>query len=130
MRYHRLFLLPLLLPLSIAVQAVEFYCPLGDPVSAFLGDGVIMRTCIWRKESGVTVRAGPLQLTRNGIVILELRTNFNGKLHGRYRAWSDAGELTNQGNYHNGLKQGTWLETDLNGIQNTLHYRDGVVISR
>lgn len=120
-------LLPALL-FSPGLQAGEFFCPLGDPVSASLGDGVIMHTCMWQKEPDLAVRAGPLRLVRNGIVILELRTNFDGKLHGRYREWDDSGVLTDQGNYHNGVKQGAWLETDDDGNQARLHYRDGVVI--
>lgn len=117
----------LLLP---SQQAQAFYCPFGEPVSASLGDGVIMYTCMWQKEPDLAVRAGPLQLWRNGVLILELRTNSNGKLHGRYSAWSDTGELTDQGKYDDGLKQGAWLETDAEGRQNTLHYRDGVAINR
>ena len=127
---HRAILFLFSLLLAPSLQAREFYCPIGEAVSASLGDDVIMHTCMWQKQPDLAVRAGPLELRRNGILILELRTNFAGKLHGRYSAWSDTGELTDRGNYHNGLKQGAWLETDADGKRITRHYRDGVVISR
>ena len=91
------------------------HCPRGNPVTADLGEGVIMRTCIWQNESQQAVRVGPLELIKNGILILKTQTNLDGKLHGRFTSWSDDGVMIKDGLYHLGLKQGNWLEPDENG---------------
>lgn len=109
-------------------SAMEFSCPFGYPVSANIGDGVIMHTCLWEKEPDVHVRAGPMQLIRNGILILQLQTNLKGKLHGQYRSWSDHGRLMETGNYQDGLKEGAWQVTDAQGNSELLHYRQGVLV--
>ncbi len=117
--------------LSIPLLAVTdgFQCPVGDPVSADLGDGVTMRTCLLKQEPDISVRTGPLELTRNGIVILKLQTNVNGKLHGRFTSWNDDGKLTNDGMYVEGLKQGSWLETDNIGNSATRYYLKGNLVN-
>jgi hypothetical protein len=112
----------------ILVSATEFKCPQGGPVLAELGGGVIMRTCMWEKAANVTVRAGPLELIKNGVLILKLETDSNGKLHGQYTSWNDAGEITENGNYLEGLKEGVWTLTSKDGSSETLHYRAGVIV--
>ncbi len=108
--------------------AAELNCPLGHAVMADLGDGVIMRTCMWEKAANVTVRTGPLELVKNGILILKLATDSNGKLHGQFTSWNDAGEMTENGHYLKGLKEGIWIVTNKNGDNETLHYRAGVIV--
>ena len=108
--------------------AAELDCSLGNAVMADLGDGVIMRTCMWEKAANVTVRTGPLELIKNGVLILKLTTDSNGKLHGQFTSWNDAGEMTENGNYLKGLKEGVWTVTNKNGDSETLHYRTGVIV--
>ena len=108
--------------------AAEFNCERGGAVVADLGDGVIMRTCIWQKTANVTVRTGALELIKNGILILKLETDLNGKLHGPYTEWNDAGEVTQNGNYVEGLKDGLWTTIHKNGSREILHYRAGIII--
>lgn len=115
----------LLLAIARPVAATEFVCPLGDPVSANLGDGVTMRTCMWQKEANLTIRVGPFELVKNGILILKSQTNTQGQLHGRFTSWNDAGEIIENGNYVRGQKHGEWLETDTNGISATHYYDAG-----
>ena len=119
------FLLTLFTGLS---GASEFNCQRGEAVVADLGDGVIMRTCIWQKAANVTVRTGTLELIKNGILILKLQTDLNGKLHGQFTSWNDAGEITEHGNYIEGLKEGPWTVTDDNGHSEVLYYRAGVTV--
>jgi hypothetical protein len=108
--------------------AAEFSCQQGEMVLADLGEGVIMRTCMWEKAANVTVRTGALELIKNGILILKLETDLNGKLHGRFTSWNDAGEITENGNYIGGLKEGLWTVTNENGDSEILHYRAGVIV--
>ncbi len=109
-------------------SAAGFNCPKGGAVLADLGDGVIMRTCMWEKAADVFVRTGPLVLIKNGVLILKLETDLNGKLHGEYTSWNDAGEITENGTYVEGLKEGPWKVTDKNGDSETLHYQAGVIV--
>jgi hypothetical protein len=102
-----------------------FHCPRGDPVSAPLGDGIIMRTCLWHNEAKQAVRVGPLELIKNGILILKTQTNFDGQLHGRFTSWSDDGVIIKDGFYHLGRKHGPWLETDADGNPIEQHYHAG-----
>jgi len=118
----------LLVGLTISLYAGEFSCPQGSTVLADLGDGVIMRTCMWEKAENVTIRTGPLELIKNGVLILKLATDSNGKLHGQFTSWNDAGEMTENGNYLKGLKEGIWTVTNKNGDSETLHYRAGVIV--
>jgi hypothetical protein len=113
---------------TIPPYAAELDCPLGDAVMADLGNDVIMHTCMWEKAANVTVRTGPLELIKNGILILKLTTDSNGKLHGQFTSWNDVGEMTENGNYLKGLKEGIWTVTNKNGDSETLHYRAGVIV--
>ena len=122
-------LLFLLTGLAIPSGAAELICPQGGAVLAELGEGVIMRTCMWEKAANVTVRVGPLELVKNGVLILRLETDLKGKLHGRYTSWNDAGEMTETGNYHEGLKDGIWTVTNDNGDNETVHYQAGVMVA-
>lgn len=126
-RSARIRLLSLLTGFSLLASATEFTCPQGETVLADLGDGVTMRTCLWQKSTNVTVRTGPLELVKNGVLILRLETNSNGKLHGQYTSWNDAGEMTENGNYLEGLKDGIWTVINENGDTKTFHYRAGVI---
>ena len=108
--------------------AAKFQCPVGNEVTAGLGDGVIMRTCLWEKEPQLVVRAGPLELVKNGILILKTQTNLEGKLHGDFTSWNDEGVFIVSGTYVEGLKQGPWFETDKYGNTNTTYYRDGIPV--
>jgi antitoxin component YwqK of YwqJK toxin-antitoxin module len=80
------------------------------------------------KAANVTVRAGPLELIKNGILILKLKTDSNGKLHGQFTSWNDAGEMTENGNYVEGLKQGIWTVISKNGDSKIVHYRAGAIV--
>jgi hypothetical protein len=118
----------LLAGFTIPLYAGELNCPQGSAVLADLGDGVIMRTCMWEKAENVTIRTGPLELIKNGVLILKMTTDSNGKLHGQFTSWNDAGEMTENGNYLKGLKEGIWTVTNKNGNSETLHYRAGVIV--
>jgi hypothetical protein len=73
--------------------ANDFECELGKEVVAGLGDGVTMRTCRWEKSPGIFVRTGPLQLVKNGILILQLQTDRMGRLQGQYSAWDEKRDI-------------------------------------
>ena len=118
----------LLTGFSALSSAAEFTCPQGGAVAADLGGGVIMHTCMLEKAANVTVRSGPLELVKNGVLILQLDTDVNGKLHGQYTSWNDAGEMTEQGNYLNGSKDGEWTVVSQNGERKTIHYRAGTIV--
>jgi hypothetical protein len=118
----------LLAGFTILPYAAELNCPQGGAVLVDLGDGVIMRTCMWEKAANVTVRTGPLELIKNGVLILKLATDSNGKLHGQFTSWNDAGEMTENGNYLKGLKEGIWTVTNKNGDSETIHYRAGAIV--
>ena len=110
-----------------SLYAGEFTCAKGKRVSADLGAGVIMHTCIWEKAPDVILRTGPLELIKDGVLILKMQTNSDGKLHGEYTSWNDAGEIVENGNYRDGVKHGTWLITSKNGLRETLHYNNGIL---
>ncbi len=116
--------------LACAPAVAQVDCPVGQPVSANLGDGVVMHTCLWQKSASEIVRAGPLLLVRHGIPILRAQTNRDGQLHGRYLVWADDGTLTTRGAFRDGLKQGAWLVVDEEGRRTTLHYVDGRLLGR
>ena len=107
------------------VSATDIECVVGNKVSADLGEGVAMHTCLWEKEPALVIRTGPIELVKNGILILQAQTNLDGKLHGEFTSWSDDGVVILRGNYVEGLKQGPWLETDDNGKSQTILYRNG-----
>ena len=126
--------LPLLLSVAVALlvmrahssEAVE--CSLGEPASASIGDGVILHSCSWEKTPGVFARTGPLQLVKNGILILALQTDAEGKLQGEYSSWDDDGRLMEKGYYVDGLKHGEWRVTEADGSIRTLYFEAGVEI--
>jgi len=129
--FARLVLLAILLITAPRLfAAAEFQCAVGNEVTAGLGDGVTMRTCLWEKEPNRVVRAGPLELVKNGILILKTQTNLEGKLHGDFTSWSDEGVVIISGTYVEGLKEGPWFETDKDGNSNTIYYRDGIPVER
>ena len=122
-----LILLALLLSLALAQsRATEFRCATGRVSVADIGEGVVMRTCLWEKEPSVVIRTGPLELIKNNILILQTQTNPEGRLHGLYSSWYDSGRLMEQGHYREGLKQGPWVFSDANGSTRVLYYRSGV----
>ena len=106
--------------------SVDFDCEVGVRVSGDLGDGVTLHTCRWERTPGVFVRAGPLRLIKNGVVILKLQTDRDGVLQGEYSAWDDDGELTETGHYRDGLKEGEWRSVDEQGVSRVTVYRAGV----
>lgn len=112
-----------------ALSAAEFECVLGEKVSASLGDGVVLHSCSWEKTPGSFVRTGPLHLIRNDILILQLQTDREGKLQGKYSAWDDAGELTEFGHYVDGQKEGEWHSIDAGGKAQVVVFRDGVPVA-
>lgn len=117
--------------LLIAAQAPAsygFHCPRGDPVTANLGGGVIMRTCLWQNEAGVGIRVGPFELIKNGVLIVKTQTNIDGQLHGRFTSWSDDGVMIEDGHYQRGHKHGPWREADADGKIKTLHYHEGALV--
>ena len=126
MRISKAVILVLACVMTGRVFAGESFCSLGSPVTADLGDGVTMRTCMWEKEPDLVVRAGPIELIRNGVLILKTQTNRSGKLHGQFSSWDDAGKLIESGTYDNGLKEGSWLVTGKDGNSSTIVYRQGV----
>jgi len=128
-RRASLIIIPLVcLGFTYLLNAAELDCPRGKLVTADLGEGVTMRTCMWVKESNVMIRTGPLELIKNGTTILRTQTDADGKLQGRFTSWSDAGEIIQNGLYSNGLKHGAWLETDKHGNSKTQHYQNGILI--
>jgi hypothetical protein len=110
-------------------SARAFECGLGELVSANLGDGVTLYTCSWEKAQGVFIRTGPLELIRNGILILKLQTDRDGNLQGEYSSWDDQGAIMEYGHYVDGLKQGEWRVTDEDGNRQTLYFRAGVLVT-
>jgi len=128
MRLSKVISLLILISCSKFISASQFYCQKGDPVTADLGEGVIMRTCMWKKTPNVVIRAGPLELIKNGILILRTQTNSKGKLHGPFRSWSDEGEVQEKGNYVEGLKEGLWIIVKKGGNRESIHYKGGVPI--
>jgi len=122
-----------LLAALLALQtsgASDFECALGDKVAASLGEGVTLHSCSWEKTPGNFVRTGPLQLIRNGILILQLQTDSDGRLQGEFRVWDDDGALTESGHYLDGRKEGEWRLTDATGNTRVTVYRSGKPVSR
>ena len=109
-------------------MANTLQCPRGDPVTADLGEGVIMRTCVWRNEQQQATRVGPLELVKNGILILKTQTNRDGQLHGRFTSWSDEGVIIKDGHYRLGQKHGNWLEPDAHGNPVEREYDAGELV--
>ena len=109
--------------------AAELECPLGEPFSAALGDGVVLHSCNWEKTPGHFVRTGPLQLVKNGILILQLTSDREGRLHGEYTVWNDQGNVTISGQYREGLKEGEWRITDERGNTRVIAYSASITLS-
>ena len=109
--------------------AADFECPLGQPFSAGIGDGVTLQTCNWEKTPGNIVRTGPLQLIKNGILILQLTSDREGRLHGDYNVWDDQGIITTSGQYREGLKEGEWRITDKQGNTKIIVYSAGTTVA-
>lgn len=128
MNLSRLLLTGLLASAPCYSPAAEFACEIGEKVVASLGEGVTMRTCRWEKSPGLFVRAGPLQLVKNGVLILQLQTDTAGRLQGQYHAWDDNGILVESGAYRDGLKEGEWRVSGDDGHLSTLHFRAGETI--
>ena len=128
MRLLRIISFLLLLNLTHLVGASGLHCERGDPIATDIGGGVTMLTCMWEKEPDVVVRTGPLELVKNGILILRAETNSSGKLHGLYTSWSDEGEILEKGSYFEGLKQGAWIITNKDGGNETIYYEKGVLV--
>jgi hypothetical protein len=130
---HRITVGALLLPVALLAPqtraAADFQCLLGDKVAASLGDGVTLHSCSWEQTPGNFVRTGPLQLIKNGILILDLRTDSDGKLQGEFHSWDDSGALIESGQYLNGLKEGEWRYTDENGVTRVTVYSGGMALS-
>ncbi|MCP4766806.1 MAG: hypothetical protein GY875_11110 [Gammaproteobacteria bacterium] len=124
----RTLLAGLMIAMPWPLFASGFECELGKEVVAGLGDGVTMRTCRWEKSPGNFVRAGPLQLVKNGILVLQLQTDRTGRLQGQYTAWDDAGVIIENGAYRDGLKEGEWLVTDDDGHRRTQNFRAGELL--
>jgi len=119
-----------LLPVPRPQAAPAFQCALGHRISADLGDGVTLYSCSWEKTPGEFVRTGPLQLVRNGILILRLQTDRNGRLQGEYRSWDDDGVLTESGHYRDGLRHGEWRSIDADGNPRVIVFHAGLPVSR
>jgi hypothetical protein len=117
----------LFLALLHELTADEFECPLGEPFAASLGDGVTLQACNWEKSPGDIVRTGPLQLVKNGILILRLTNDHEGRLHGEYTVWDDAGNVTTSGQYREGLKEGEWRITDEQGNTRVIVYNANII---
>jgi hypothetical protein len=111
--------------LTCSVSATEIKCVVGNKVSADLGEGVTMHTCLWEKEPDKVIRTGPIELIKNGVLILQTQTNLDGKLHGKFTSWSDEGVVILEGSYVEGLKQGPRLETENNGKNQAILYHNG-----
>ena len=107
-----------------------FECELGEPVAASLGDGVTLHACSWEKNPGSYVRVGPLQLVRNGVLILELYTDRDGKLQGEYSSWNDDGVMMENGQYVDGLKHGEWRIADDSGAHRIQYFQSGIPVTR
>lgn len=118
---------------SIALLAVNpaagLDCGDDEQVTAGLGEGVTLHSCRFERSPGQIVRSGPLELVRNGILILQLHTDRNGKLQGEFSSWNDRGVILESGHYVDGLKHGEWRVTDNNGGLVTLQFRAGIPVA-
>jgi hypothetical protein len=118
-----------LLAVTHQLYANSFECVLGNKVTADLGDGVRLQSCSWEKTTGTFVRTGPLQLVKNGILILKLSTDQEGRLQGEYSSWDDHGIITENGHYRDGLKEGEWRVTDKQGNRRLITFIAGVDVT-
>jgi len=121
-------LIALLAGVPYLTSASEFQCAQGEKVTANLGEGVKMHTCVREKEPGVFIRSGTLELIKNGILILKTQTDKAGQLHGQYTSWNDQGDVVENGNYIEGRKEGAWLFVGRNGDTETLFYNRGILV--
>ena len=121
-------LIALLAGVPYLISASEFQCVQGEEVTASLGEGVKMRTCVREKEPGVFLRSGALELIKNGILILKTQTDKAGQLHGQYTSWNDQGDIVENGNYIEGRKEGAWFFVGKNGDTETLFYNRGILV--
>ena len=128
MRITTILFVTLLISSSKLLYADDFNCVVGNEVIADVGQGVSLRTCMWEREPGVFIRAGPLELIKNGVLILKANTDKSGKLHGQYTSWSDEGDVIENGIYVQGLKEGDWLKIDKYGKRKILRFRGGNLI--
>jgi hypothetical protein len=128
-RVTRLVLAASLLAVIHELYANNFDCVVGNKVTADLGDGVRLQSCSWEKVPGTFVRTGPLQLIKNGILILKLATDRDGRLQGEYSTWDDHGIITENGHYRDGQKEGEWRLTDEQGNSRLLTFAAGVDVT-
>jgi hypothetical protein len=128
-RVTSLFLAASLLVVIHQLYANNFECVLGNTLTADLGDGVRLQSCSWEKIPGTFVRTGPLQLVKNGILILKLSTDQEGRLQGEYSSWDDHGIITENGHYRDGLKEGEWRVTDKQGNRRLITFIAGVDVT-
>ena len=84
------------------------------------------KPAIGRNRQEISVRIGPLQLVKNGILILQLTSDHEGRLHGEYFVWDDEGNVTTSGQYREGLKEGEWRITDERGNIRVIVYSAGI----
>ena len=75
------------------------------------------------------MRIGPLHLIKNGILILQLTTDQEGRLQGDYSVWDDHGMITENGRYRDGLKEGEWRVTDKQGNSRLIIFAAGVDVT-
>lgn len=129
MRISSLLAIAALGAFALPGRAAPLACPRGEPVAASIGGGAVMRSCVWEKSPGVRVRTGPLELYKDGVLILKTQTNARGQLHGPYQEWTDEGHLQQQGDYVEGRREGDWIETDGKGSTVRVRYRAGVRVS-
>jgi hypothetical protein len=111
------------------LYANNFECVIGNKVTANLGDGVRLQACSWEKDTGTFVRTGPLHLIKNGILILKLETDEEGRLQGEYTTWDDQGIITEIGHYRDGLKEGEWRVIDKQGNSRLITFAAGVDVT-
>jgi hypothetical protein len=110
-------------------SATGLECGYGEQVAAGLGDGVTLHSCSWEKSPGQFVRAGPLELVRNGILILKLQTDRSGRFQGEFNSWDNQGAILESGYYVDGLKHGEWRVTGNSGERVTLQFRAGIPVA-
>ena len=133
-RWKRILIASLVLAASLLtifhqLYANNFECVVGNKVTTDLGDGVRLQTCSWEKTTRTFVRIGPLHLIKNGILILQLTTDQEGRLQGDYSVWDDHGMITENGRYRDGLKEGEWRVTDKQGNSRLITFAAGVDVT-
>jgi len=104
-------------------------CSGAGQITADLGDGVTLKSCSREQSPGQFIRAGPLELVKNGILILKLQTDLSGKLQGGFTSRDDQGAILESGSYLDGQKHGEWRITAKNGESVTLQFREGIPIA-